>query len=90
MNTNVNSNVVPSTRCDALYDVRKPLYDVYIDFDDASKCWIENKKSIGNGMYKYVCAKRGHNNNMCISKCLPGEIYCRTHLLLFQKQTQNK
>jgi hypothetical protein len=22
----------------------------------------------------------GKKNNKCISKCLPGEIYCRTHL----------
>jgi len=25
-----------------------------IDFDDASKEWMKNKKKIGNGMYVYV------------------------------------
>ena len=56
------------------------IYEVNIDFDAASEAWKENKRSIGNGSYRYVCAKRGINNNMCISKCLDGEIYCRTHL----------
>ena len=29
-------------------------YDVDIDFDEASEAWRANKKSIGNGMFKYV------------------------------------
>ena len=28
---------------------------VNIDFDDASKEWHKNKKSIGNSQYKYIC-----------------------------------
>ena len=56
------------------------LYEVNIDFDEASEAWKSNKRSIGNGSYKYVCAKKGKNNNCCLSKCLPGEIYCKTHL----------
>ena len=59
------------------------LYEVNIDFDGASEAWKSNKRSIGNGSYRYVCAKRGKNNNCCISKCLQGEIYCRTHLKMF-------
>jgi hypothetical protein len=31
-----------------------PRYDVDIDFDEASEAWRANKKSIGNGMFKYV------------------------------------
>lgn len=31
-----------------------PRYDVDIDFDEASDAWRANKKSIGNGMFKYV------------------------------------
>jgi hypothetical protein len=61
------------------------LYAVNIDFDGASESWKANKKSIGNGSYKYVCTKRGKNNNCCISKCLPGEDYCRNHLKLFNE-----
>ena len=62
----------------------KTEYEVNIDFDGASKAWRSNKLSIGNGSYRYVCAKRGiKKNNLCISKCLPGEIYCKTHLKMF-------
>jgi hypothetical protein len=61
------------------------LFEVNIDFDEASEAWKSNKKSIGNGSYKYVCAKRGKNNKTCIGKCLPGEIYCKTHLKMFQE-----
>jgi len=59
------------------------LYEVNIDFDEASEAWKANKKSIGNGMYKYICSKRGKNKNYCALKCLPGEIYCKTHLKMF-------
>jgi len=30
-------------------------YEVEIDFDGASEAWKANKKSIGNGSYKYIC-----------------------------------
>lgn len=60
-------------------ETMQPLYEVNIDFDEASKAWKSNKRSIGNGSYKYVCAKKGKNNKCCLSKCLPGEIYCKTH-----------
>jgi hypothetical protein len=53
------------------------LYEVNIDFDEASKAWKANKKSIGNGQYKYICLK---NNINCKNKCLPGENFCKTHM----------
>ena len=34
------------------------LYEVDIDFDDASEAWRANKKSIGNGQYKYIRVKK--------------------------------
>lgn len=34
------------------------LYEVDIDFDDASKAWRANKKSIGNGQYVYIRVKK--------------------------------
>ncbi len=33
--------------------IQKPLYEVDIDFDEASEAWRSNKISIGNGQYKY-------------------------------------
>ena len=44
-----------------------------------------NKRSIGNGSYKYVCCKKGKNNKTCNAKCLPGEDYCKVHLKMFQE-----
>lgn len=58
----------------------RQLYEVNIDFDEASEVWKANKKSIGNGSYKYICVKRCRNNKSCAGKCLPGEDYCKTHL----------
>lgn len=61
------------------------IYEVNIDFDEASEAWKANKRTIGNGSYKYVCQKRGKNNNMCILRCLPGEDYCKTHMKMFME-----
>ncbi len=61
------------------------LYEVNIDFDGASEAWRANKKSIGNGSYKYLCAKLSKNNNCCPNKCLHGEDYCRTHFKIFNE-----
>ena len=64
--------------------IKSSIYEVNIDFDEASKAWRSNKKSIGNGSYKYVCIKKGKHNNYCVSKCLPEENYCRTHFKMFK------
>ena len=34
---------------------KQQLYEVNIDFDAASEAWRTNKKSVGNGFYKYIC-----------------------------------
>jgi hypothetical protein len=64
---------------------KSPMFDVIIDFDDASTAWKSNKRSIGQGSYTYICDRRGKNNNYCISKCLPGENYCKTHLKMYKE-----
>ena len=45
----------PATRDTVIIEspYRQPLYDVDIDFDEASIAWRANKKSIGNGQFKY-------------------------------------
>jgi hypothetical protein len=63
----------------------RQLFEVNIDFDAASEAWRANKKSIGNGSYKYLCAKVSKNNNCCANKCLHGEDYCKTHLKMFNE-----
>ena len=39
-------------------------FNVEIDFDGASEAWKANKKSIGNGSYKYVCSQKIKNGNL--------------------------
>jgi len=55
---------------------------VEIDFDEASKAWRENKKSIGNGSFKYICCA-DKNGKKCGIKCIEREIYCRSHYKKF-------
>ena len=70
------------TRSQTKYE-KSAIYEVNIDFDEASEAWKANKMYIGNGSYRYICCKKGKNNNNCVSKCLPGENYCKTHLKMF-------
>jgi hypothetical protein len=73
-----------NTRSQTTYE-NSSLYEVSIDFDGASEAWKQNKLSIGNGSYRYLCKKRGIRNNMCIKKCLQGEEYCCVHLKMFKE-----
>ena len=51
--TNIGENY-----CDKLRN-RKKIYDVDIDFDEASKAWLQNKKKLGNGCYSYSISNFG-------------------------------
>lgn len=73
------------TRSQTNYE-KSALYEDKIDFDEASKAWKSNKRPIGNGSYRYLCAKKGKNNNCCLTNCLPGEIYCKTHYKMFDEE----
>jgi hypothetical protein len=67
------------TRSQTKYE-KSAKFEVKFDFDTASEAWKANKKSTGNGSYKYICCKLGKNNVHCNRKCLAGENYCKTHL----------
>jgi hypothetical protein len=58
-----------------------PQYAVDIDFDEASLAWTANKKSIGNGSYKYMCAGVFKNGKKCNRMALNqiGCEYCKIH-----------
>jgi len=47
-----------------------------INFDEASAAWRENKKHIGNGVFKYICAY----NTSCKRVSNPGSLFCKEHL----------
>jgi len=44
-------------------------YDVIIDFDDASECWMQNKRKKKNGNYSYICGKVLKNKKKCQRDC---------------------
>jgi hypothetical protein len=55
------------------------LFEVNIDFDDASEQWKANKKSIGNGHYIYVCCAVTKTGNVCNKKTVNGYEFCKIH-----------
>lgn len=49
------------------------------DFDESSRAWKANKRSIGNGSYVYVCQKQTITGKQCNKKCLKGIDFCSIH-----------
>jgi hypothetical protein len=58
---------------------QKGKYDVNIDFDWASAAWKANKKSIGNGSYRYVCEASTKSGKRCARKPSQGCQFCSSH-----------
>lgn len=57
----------------------KDIYEVVIDFDGASAAWRANKKSAGNGCYKYVCESITKTGKNCTKDCIMGSTFCKIH-----------
>lgn len=56
-------------------------YEVDINFDEASRAWKMNKKSIGFGSYKYTgCIYKFKNGHMCGKETVHDTNYCLAHL----------
>jgi hypothetical protein len=67
---------------------KRPLYEVNIDFDEASEAWKKNKKSIGNGQYNYICsALIKHSETQCSRVCSNGLMFCKQHSKTLSKFT---
>jgi len=49
------------------YNTRNNLavFDVGIDFDEASAEWRRNKKALSNGMFSYVCGVNTKSGKPC-------------------------
>ena len=50
-----------------------------VDFDEASRAWKLNKKSTGNGCYKYICIKITKTGKQCKNDSLRNCEFCRFH-----------
>ena len=68
------------TRSKAKQEAKKQLYQVNIDFDEASKCWRKNKKLIGNGCYKYICLHKTEIEKPCKRNPEKNSDFCKMHL----------
>jgi hypothetical protein len=53
---------------------------IKIDFDEASAAWKKNKKSIGNGQYKYICMQKTKAGKSCKRESLKFCDYCKMHI----------
>jgi hypothetical protein len=53
--------------------------EVNIDFDEASAAWRANKKSTGNGCYKYICEHKNKKNIKCGNNPVLGVNFCSRH-----------
>lgn len=60
-------------------------YEVFIDFDEASTAWRENKIVGENGCYKYKCLQICKNSKECSLGCVLFEKYCKRHLKMNDK-----
>lgn len=60
-------------------------YEVFIDFDEASTAWRENKIVGENGCYKYKCLQICKNSKECSLGCVLFEKYCKRHLKMNYK-----
>ena len=67
-----------NTRSQTTYE-KKPLYEVNIDFDEASEAWRANKKYIGNGTYKYITPKKNTLLNNTQPNNTSGRCIQQTH-----------
>jgi hypothetical protein len=60
-------------------ELTAPFPNVEIDFDEASRAWKLNKKSTGNGCYKYICVKVKKNGHQCKNDSLKNCEHCKFH-----------
>ena len=58
---------------------KNQIYQVDIDFDEASNAWNSNKKKLPNGCYSYVCGHELKNGEYCKKQPLRGSMFCYFH-----------
>lgn len=62
-------------------NIQENIYEVNIDFDEASKEWRSNKKYEGNGyfIYKIKCKQQTKLGKKCSRLCSQNSDYCFQH-----------
>jgi len=54
-------------------------HEVEIDFDQASRLWMANKRRLKNGMYRYICCSIMKTGKRCQRKPVRNNAHCRIH-----------
>ena len=67
-----------NTRSQTKY-INNALYEVNIDFDEASSAWRTNKKQMSNGMFKYICCGITKTGSKCNRQPLQNSEFCKIH-----------
>lgn len=62
-----------------IYEVKFVELEVNINFDEASAAWKSNKRSTGNGTYKYVCQGVSKTGVKCSREPVLFCDYCKRH-----------
>ena len=52
------------------------IYEVCIDFDDASREWLRNKRKLRDCTYVYRCVYVTRSNRQCTGTSMPNNCYC--------------
>jgi hypothetical protein len=56
------------------------IFEVNINFDEASTEWKSNKLYKGNGCYRYICEKNTKSGSKCKREPKAGNCFCAIHL----------
>jgi len=68
------------------YEIRSPeIHHADIDFDDAHRHWMKNKRKLANGLYRYICTGMFRNGSQCNRNPLLGKNTCRIHTSIVPK-----
>ena len=55
------------------------MYEYIIDFNESIVAWNRNKKSMGNGHYKYICVHKKTDDSICGKVCYKELEFCWSH-----------
>ena len=90
--TNKQSNaLIMQHITDTTYDeCTIAIYEDHIDFDESSTSWRQNKKYVGNGMYKYICPCFTKKGNKCGKVTWKNEECCYIHQTTLLQSSLNK
>lgn len=65
------------------------MFQVDIDFDEASKAWRRNKIALDYGEFRYCCCQFTKKGEKCKNKIVQDDL-CHLHLKIKKKNEKSK